>query len=408
MKNIFTLNPQWGDAVVGNLTTKKVEYIKADSFDADSLPSNYETIGAVFCRRGKAVTTLWKNCPDSEKLSERYEWKLTGYTLDGTDRSGVLSIRESSSASANVEYTVSYNATTAEGLVATLNAFFAATAIFTSQNWFAWLDGEDIHIGHDYTYWQQASYNKGASGFALTAAFLPEWYARSTMLAKCGAMYYPIINQDRGYAYFHSDNSSSAYNPTSVLTKPIYSYPICLPGYLGTSQYRDKDCCAVLREKYGEGEEGWLRYMRSTQVLPNTDRLAGGFHDGKSLTTLLAKQRYTLSDGQERITSPAANKAMTQPTSEVLTDWFLPTIEDLAEGIRGIKYGTSASRDADKLNQTLWRMGGSALSNGTNYWSCVRGYSSNAWNFDGYYGFAYYNLFVYRYRVLSLSLNYLP
>lgn len=405
MTNIFTLNPQWGDAVVGNLTTGKVEYIKADSFDLASLPSNYETIGAVFIRRGRKVYTVWKNCPDSEALCKRYEMTLTDYTLDGTNRSGILSVRESSSASANVDYTISYNATNMAGLVEQLNAYFLTQTIFTSQNWFARVDGEVIKIGFDYTYWQQASYNTGKSGFALSHTFLPEWGARSSMIAKKGRMNYVPINWDRTIAYFKQDLSSSTYNPTSEIANS-YAYPISKYAYLGTSQYRDADYGGTLRAIYGEGEEGWYRYMRAQMVQFPVDRYAGGFHDGKALTDYLAAQTYTLADGVEQNISPAAAKAKSQPTCQTPQSWFLPTIEDLSEGVKPIHYGTTASRDADKLNQTLWRMGGSAISNGTYYWSCVRSARNYAWYFYGYGGFAYYDYVFYnRGRVLSLSLN---
>lgn len=407
MTNIFTLNPQWGDAVVGNLTTGKVEYIKADSFDLTSLPSNYETIGAVFIRRGRKVYTVWKNCSDSEQLCKRYEMTLTDYTLDGTDRSGIISIRDSSSASANTDYTISYNATDMAGLVEQLNAYFLTQTVLTSQNWFARVDGEVIKVGFDYTYWQQASYNTGKSGFALSHTFLPEWpIAGDRLRAKCGVMVYPGINQDRLQAAFKGDGSSSAYSPTTPLTKPFYFYPIYLKAYLGQSQYREQDCCEVLRAKYGEGEEGWLRYLKSIQVQTPVDHRAGGYHDGKALTDYLASQTYALADGVEQNLSPAAVKAKSQPTCQTPQSWFLPTIEDLSEGIKPIHYGTTVSRDADKLNQTLWRMGGSSLSNGAYYWSCVRSNRYYAWDFYGSYGFASYSFyFYYRYRVLSLSLN---
>ena len=63
-------------------------------------------------------------------------------------------------------------------------------------------------------------------------------------------------------AYFRADNSSTTYNPSSDVTDIKRGYPICLPGYLGTSTYQS-DHCAALRAVYGEGEAGWLKFMES-------------------------------------------------------------------------------------------------------------------------------------------------
>ncbi len=61
--------------------------------------------------RGKI--TLVNKTNEARKWSAIYSWALTGYTLDGTDRTGVLSIRSADdSYAANHDYTVSYNAST--------------------------------------------------------------------------------------------------------------------------------------------------------------------------------------------------------------------------------------------------------------------------------------------------------
>ena len=403
MENIFTKSPQQGDAVVGNKATGKVEYITAESFNPDSLSSTqYEMIGVVWARRGKKVWRLWKDTTKSAKWCQRYEWILGGYTLDGTDRTGVISYRESSSASANTDVTISYNATAVDALVATLNTAFADGA-FATQNWFAWTEDGKVHIGCDYAFWQQFSYNTGKSGFSLTANELPDVPYCGRGLSKHGPMYYPFMNYERAIAWGKNDNSSSAYNPTSDITKS-YGYPVCLPAYLGTSQYQS-DHCAALRALYGEGEEGWKRYVRSSMMVSPVGRLAGSPIDAQARTESLAGKTYMLADGVARVLCPAAELAMTNPETDFITNWHLPSMDELAAGFNAIKYGTDGSRNADAVNATLWKMGGGYVHNGYHYWSCSRLNSNYAWIFNGNNGFAYSGVFYDGFRVLSLSLT---
>ena len=410
MDNIFTTQPRWGDASVGDLWTGEKKYIIAETFNPSKLSkTSYEIAGAVVGREGKkGVYTAYRNDVGAFAWASRYEWELTGYTLDGTDRTGVLSIRENSSSSANTDFTVSYNASDTAGLVATLNTFFAETSAFSAHNWYAFIaDDASVHLQCDYKFWQQASYNTGKSGFSLAAAFLPEVPASSTLLAKKGKMNYPISNMARGIAYFSQDTSSTTYNPSSDVTIGQVWYPICKPGYLGTSKYQS-DHCAALRALYGEGEEGWLRFMKAIYVLDGVDAYCMGERDGLARTNLLASKTYTLADGSSNILCPAAYHAKNDPTTSVFGDWHLGAIHANHQMIAPVEYGTSADRSADRLNKTLWAMGGDAVSNGTNLWSCSRRYAGYAWSFYGGGGFWCNGDFCNGYRVRPLSLNYLP
>ncbi len=410
-KNIFTKNPVWGDAVVGNLATGKPEFITAESFDPTALASSaYETIGAVGGRFGREFLIVWKhNAP--KKWCERIEYKLTGYTLDGAEHAGVLSIRESSSASENTDFTVTYTASDKAGLVAALNAFFAATAVLTTQKWFARIDDADgeIYIGCSYESWQQWSYNAGKSGFTLAATIMPDVTYSSYMLRRNGAWSGEgsIHSLQGALAYFRNDNSSATYNPATDVTGVKTQYPVCLPAYLGTSQHQS-DHCAFLRSVYGEGEAGWLRCMKAQEAVVPTDFGVTGIRNGKERTAVLAAKKFTLSDGAVQDLCPAAAYAKTSPDSTVVTDWFLPTVEHLAAILGPVQFGTSGSRDADALNRSLRLMGGDAVANSWYFWSCVRYYGTSAWVASGGYGFLAANGMYGGGRSLPVSLYRLP
>lgn len=392
--NIFTKNPVWGDAVVGNLATGKPEFITSESFDPTALDSNtYETIGAVGGRYGKEVLVVWKHNA-SQKWCERIEYKLTGYTLDGAEHTGVLSIRESSSATASTDFTVTYTASDKPGLVTALNAFFAAKAIFTTQKWFARINDSngEVYIGCSYEFWRQWLYNTGKAGFTLAPEIMPDVTYSAYMLRRNGNGYGEgsIHNLQRAIAYLRNDAASTAYNPSTDVTNVKTGYPICLPSYLGTSQYQS-DHCAFLRSVYGEGEEGWLRYLKANMAVTPTDFGAMGIRNGKERTAILAAKTFTLADGTPQPLCPAAVYAKTSPDCPVISDWFLPTTEHLASILGPVQHGTSANRDADALNKVLWAMGGDAVSNNGYFWSCVRCYGGYAWCANGDSGYFYAN-----------------
>lgn len=383
--NIITNNPKIGDAVVGNLLTGKVEYIKGESFSLAALNSSvYETIGAVYGRRGRQVKAAFKE--NANKIwCTKYSYRLSGYTLDGTNRSGVISIRESSSASANTDFTVSYNATTVQGLVDQLNAFFQATAIFKTQKWAASVVDGAIDITFDYTFWQQSSYNTAKDGFAFSTNLMPDVTALANIRRKNGYTGGEgvISSFPRALAYFRDDNSSTTYNPSTDVTNIKRNYPICLPGYLGASQYQS-DHCAKLREVFGEGEEGWLKFMASCMPVKPCDNGNMGTRDGLERTKVLASK--LTADGAKMC--PAADYCYSKGTVTVPQgNWYLPTVEDISDLLDTIQYGTNGSRTADPVNATLYKMGGSAISNGSNIWACCRGVADGAWSAYGYFGF---------------------
>ena len=141
--NIFTNLPKIGDAVVGERSAKKVKFITLESFDNASLGSDYETIGVVYNRRGRKVKIVYKNNA-GKTWASKWVLKLSGYTLDGTSRTGVISFRPDSSATENTDVTVTYNTTTLQGLVNALNSAFAAHATMVSQHWVPTVSGWDV------------------------------------------------------------------------------------------------------------------------------------------------------------------------------------------------------------------------------------------------------------------------
>lgn len=386
--------------------SRALHFAAPGTFRAEGLPEGGEVIGVVAIGvdhpdfRGE-VAVMSKTFAAAPML-ERLFVRLSGYTLDGTDRTGTLSVREASDSwAAAHDYAVNYNADSAEAFASQLNAYFKANEPFTAQDWVAEADGDgNVTLHYAYTHSSQSS-NAAKDGFALANATAPEWAHTARMLrrneTRIGAG--TITNWPRALAYFRDDNSNATFNPASDVTTAKISYPICLPGYLGTSKYQS-DHCSYLRGVYGEGEEGWLRFMESfLPVRPSEYGIFDGSRYGteKLNTYYLAGIKYTGQDGAEKYASPAARLAANLGYNHELLkqgEWVLPDIDLLFSLVGQLKYPTTNDRDADPVNSALKAIGAPALGSNSSVWSCSRISPSNGWIAYGSNGYAY-GVFLY-------------
>lgn len=379
--NIFTALPKIGDAVVGERSTKKLKFITLESFDNASLGSDYETIGVVYNRRGRKVKIVYKNNA-SKVWCTKWVLKLSGYTLDGTSRTGVITFRPDSSATANTDVTVTYKATTLQGLVDALNTAFAGNTVMVSQHWVAYINGSDVCVEHDYTIWQQSSYNGAKDGFTAAPALMPEVESVADIRRRHGGGggEGAISSWERAVAYYRTSTGTDTYQgyvPSPISNAKDRAYPIALQSYLGAN-------CAEIRKAFGEGEQGWLNCMAAYMSVCPTDYGNMGMRDGLARTKLIASYKDTFGNP----VASAANYCYNIDTIALPKgNWYLPTVEDLTDLLRIIKYGTNGSVDSDPINKALAAMGGNTISNGSYLWSCCRGSSASAWRAYGYCGF---------------------
>ena len=424
-KILITQKPRRGDAVLGDLSTGKLVFATNESMLAATLDTTkYEYIGFVIRRKGRKVLYAYGNLSSntSRKWSERYSFKLTGYTLDGTARTGVLTIREESNswASPGTSYTINYQASTVTELVSQLNAFFLDTTnpVFQTQDWYAEEDGDGgITLHFAFTDYRQASYNTASGGFTLTANFLPGAPALSHILRKHGGTSGEgaIASWWRAITFFRADLSSSSYNPTSRLTSVRTTYPVCLPAYLGKSTYRmdgntQLDYCELLRLTYGEGEAGWLRYMESMMPVVPTDRGYAGVRDGHERTQYLAAQTYVSHKKTTPTTlCPAAYYCANIETAILPKGTFhLPTFEELHYLLDGIRFSAAGTRESDVINRLQLHMNKASVSNGSSFWSCLRSGAFNAMIANASFGYFFGYYFYYSFIVCPVSLYKLP
>lgn len=377
-----------------------LRFIAPQTFSSKSFMSNYEIVGPVVIGvdhpafRGEVAIA---NREFSGKpMLVRFRFNLSGYTLDGTEHTGVLSIRSAANSwGANKDYTITYKADNIVALVSQLNAYFKANEPFIAQDWVAIADESGaVFLDFKYTDWR-SSYNTAKSGFSVSANNAPKWNKTTEMLRMNGQRYGegPITNIPRALSYFRKDNTSTSHNPAEDVKTIKLAYPICLPAYLGKSKYQS-DHCAYLRQVYGEGEEGWLKFMQS--FLPVLPSEYGIFDDDtygseKENTYYLANLKYVGQDGVERYTSPAARMvADVHYDHELLKrgEWVIGKMSRIFSIVGQLRYSTTNDRNADKVNAALRAIGAPALSNNSDVWSCSRHIESSSWVTNGGAGFA--------------------
>lgn len=386
--NVFVKIPERGDACVGRLSDKKLFYIKADTLVTSELDkSEWEVQGVVSHREGKKVTIVGLNNSGGIAFCDRVWYYLSGYTLDGAEHTIVLAIPTKANWDKSVEKTITYTASTVEEFISALNAAFEADADFTDQDWYADLTADGrVRVHYVFAAWQ--NYNFTAKSGITKTNSMPEFKQCQRLRRKSGDAIKigGICSWHRSLAYYRNDNGAlpEQGGRTAEQTSIKQEWPINLPTWLGTSTKNPGDFCKPLRDVYGEGEDGWLRFMRSCVSITDTDYGVMMF-DGIAMSKLLSSFKYTSRKVVEpKYMCPANGWCVSFSTSCMPAgSWHLPSVKELVELMRDITSGTGTP---DVLNRTMSAAGGKAISNGSHQWACVRYDPGNAWLCNGTYG----------------------
>lgn len=381
---------------------KAIHFVATSTFNKTTFPVSYEIFGIVVIGvdhdafRGD-LTVMNKEFKSLAVL-ERAFLSLTGFTLDGAEHTGTISIREASDNwAANHDYVITYKADNVASFVAELNEAFRAKDVFKTQEWVATADTDgNVTLNYKNQTWQQISYNTAKAGFSGSDVSAPDWISDLRMLRANGYRNGEgvITNRFRALTTLRDDNSLTLFNPSTDVKSTKIGFPICLPAYLGTSKYQS-DHCAYLRSVYGEGEEGWLKFMKSfLPVLPSEyGVLNRSKYSEISNTYYLASLKYTGPDGVEKRTSPAADYvANIAYDHELLAKgkWFIGDIQRIFSLVAPLNYSTSNDRNADKTNAALYAIGALPLSENNYVLSSSRNQKHLVWVSFGYYGYANY------------------
>ena len=400
----FVRIPKRGDIAANDIVTRKTMYIPREQYNASDIEGTHEVLGAVAGIIGNEALIVHPDCGTSSKWTNRLWWYCSGYTLDGESHTITFSLRfASNSYASNITKTVTYSASTLSNLISALNTAFANDDDFKAQEWYADEYNGKLRLTCENISWYQPAYNSASGGLTIGGC-MPEIVSNANMRRKHGGngREGAISSMARALIYYHGDNGASySYlgGRTTEQTSVKQTYPINLPTWLGTSTQNPGDFCAPLRDIYGEGEEGWLRFMKSCLPVTPTDYGDMGVHDGKSICRPLAQisgRKMSSSDIVPLMASFAKPYNLIGNTFSK-GDFWLPTVEEIAVILEGENTST------DPLNLGLAAIGGSTVLNSAGLWSCLRYGSYFAWVAYGHGGFFNYYNFYYSYGVVPVS-----
>src|SRR5574344_1088192 len=396
--NVYVKTPEIGDVVVVDADST-VKFLKSGTVNSSLLPTSYTTVGVVGYRFGNQVLIVNKN-NTGKKWADVYRWTVSGWSgytsavsVTLKDASGTVRLN-------GVSFTPS-GTTDAATFVDDFNQFLATNGVATSyyRMYVETINNVATPVLVLETYTSN-SFSATLSGLSLTPYNGTEYDAgpsliRNNTLAGGAGV---IMNLDRAIAYFTGDLAAGTYNPSSKVNGDT-TYPVCLPGYLGTSRnVSDKLVCAWVRNKYGEGYAGWINYLKNSSARFVTEYNGTSWLDGKKLTYAHVGKTYKNASGVDTLAYPAfeycAAVGYDAPGLKK-GNWFLPSLYEMVPVWSQLKYGneTNGSRSSDPINAGLAAIGRSSSSNGAYAWSSVRINAYVAWFFNGSFGFVYSDYF---------------
>src|SRR5574344_30535 len=383
--NVCISQPKVGDIQIQK-DDSSISYISLDTYKSGAFPSGWTTLGVVAARSGNKVIVVPKIANDDErtlKWMDVYIYVVTGYVLDGASHTASINLQ--GSGALDFTYTASDTAT----FVAALKQFIANAGKSSDFSAYHHTDGRVRLQGDTYNAYPSTS----ATGLPLIPKVALDYSTiYASPMRKCGTIGGGVWNFESAVQYFKNDNQSTSYNPASDVTAVPF-YPVCKPGYLGTSQYQS-DHCAYLRNIYGEGESGWLADMHAIEMQENSPFASGKeeLRYGDKATETLGDVTYTASDGSTKYLYPAFHYCKS-------IGCHMPTMWEFERIAKSWKLDYS-----DAVNRSYYAVCGQHLPPASSWWLCSR--DSVARSFIAYYiGDVVNDYFFRRDLVLALSLS---
>ena len=372
--NVVTDNPGVGDIFCYD-ENRKYKFIQLDTFRAGTFPSAWETLGVVVLRKGNTVTVCSKH-NESKKFMEVFPYIVTGQVLDGAEHTAQLKLHGSET------FEFKYTASTDEEFVEALKSFLSEHS-FT--DWSAYImDGKVILQYDNYTS-GESSTTTTTTGLTLTAKQDVDFPEKVTaFLRKYGDINSPVWNLGRAKEYFYNDLENSQYNPETEVTQ-MRALPVCWPAFCGTSQYRDKDYCLWLRQKYCSAPgnpkiEEWSKYLEDlTFSIPC---MAGMASRRSGEIQLSAAERL------KNITYKAADSTFRKlyPAFAYCDEFLegkgrLPIPSEFFEAFGNVTYGLDGvtRSKADPINRSLYAIGGNSISCINSFFVAVKNQTGTIW-----------------------------
>ena len=131
--NVLTCQPKKGDILCHDAEGNS-RFIVLDTFNADTFPEDWETVGVVALRRGNELMVVAKENA-AQKWMDVYPYVVTGYELDGEEHTAQLRLHGRPTTTTYYEF--AYTASTVDEFVTALQQFLTASG---ETDWSAYKD----------------------------------------------------------------------------------------------------------------------------------------------------------------------------------------------------------------------------------------------------------------------------
>ena len=370
-----------GDILVFDKTTSTKKFVKAETLNMATLPASLVTIGVVFKRTGSKVHIVAKTAEGNYQWAQGYKVKLAGFDLTA---GGTFTITVNATTTADIVYPAG---ATLAAIVTLINAAINAGADNTAlKHW-------TVVAGVDYITLEHNRYTPVITTVITTDAALKVTataltaFDYQTVLSGVIPAYGGATRVDGGVSWaggnYEKFRSYYYANGNTGTNQAIGAGdPVKFAVYNSTDN-------PIIVAFYGEGEDGYTRYISAKMARYPYGKNANQETDGKVNTDKLAAVTFTDADGTVKPAYPAAYKAKYTTVGTVAGyttgleagAWWMGSFGEVFELVRDRKADAQ-----DRINKSLTAISGNTILPTHYLWTSTENSSNLAWYCSGYYG----------------------
>lgn len=370
-----------GDILVFDKTTSTKKFIKAETLNMATLPASLVTIGVVFKRTGSKVHIVAKTAEGNYQWAQGYKVKLAGFDLTA---GGTFTITVNAVTTADIVYQAGTTLSAVVTLINTaINSGDANTAL---KNWTVAAGAGYITLEHNFYTPVITTVIATDAALKVTATALT---AKDYQTVLSGLPYYGGATRVDGgvswaggnYEIFRSYYYANGNTGTNQAIGA--GDPVKFAVYNSTAN-------PIIVAFYGEGEDGYTRYISAKMARYPYGKYANQESDGKMNTDALAAVTFTDADGTVKPAYPAAYKAKYTTVGTVAGyttgleagAWWMGSFGEVFELVRDRKADAQ-----DRINKSLAAISGNTILPTHHVWASTEYSSIFAWIYYGNYGF---------------------
>ena len=367
--NVLVTIPKYGDAVVLD-ADGNIRFIAFGTFNNATFPSSWTKVGVVYRVRGKKVDVVSYTSLGGIRYSAIWRYRITGYTLDSADHTAVLRSYDNNGAYTDLSFT--YNAASTADLISQFNTWADTSGNDpNNRGFYMYLDDSGVvqFCEANYNHWRQHSdgWVSGLTSSPSVAQEIPNitWNLDMDGISRI----YNTVNI--GAIKREGGRTLSSVEAITVNNTPISKasfeseYGINYQNAYGTyDNYLEHNCAKI---PVNRGVCSW------TDV-------------GHEYTYALADLTYKTKAGETAYLYNAPHQVSTfgfSGNSDIAAGkWYIPDVEEMIVLMRPITVGNngiSTVDQYDKVNQTIYAMGGNTISTNASRWCSCRYNSGIMW-----------------------------